>query len=122
MKFFKCEHCGNIVTYLKNSGVPVICCGEKMQEIVAGVVDASKEKHVPVAQIEGNKVTVLVGSVEHPMIEAHYIEWICVVTKQGVQIKYLQPGQKPEASFALCEDDAFVEVYEYCNLHGLWKA
>lgn len=122
MKFFKCEHCGNIVTYLKNSGVPVICCGEKMQEIVAGVVDASREKHVPVAQIEGNKVTVLVGSVEHPMIEAHYIEWICVVTKQGVQIKYLQPGQKPEASFALCEDDEFVEVYEYCNLHGLWKA
>ncbi len=122
MKFFKCEHCGNIVTYLKNSGVPVICCGEKMQEIVAGVVDASKEKHVPVAQIEGNKVTVLVGSVEHPMLEAHYIEWICVVTKQGVQIKYLQPGQKPEASFALCEGDEFVEVYEYCNLHGLWKA
>ena len=122
MKFFKCEHCGNIVTYLKNSGVPVICCGDKMQEIVAGVVDASREKHVPVAQIEGNKVTVLVGSVEHPMIEAHYIEWICVVTKQGVQIKYLQPGEKPEASFALCEDDEFVEVYEYCNLHGLWKA
>lgn len=122
MKFFRCEHCGNIITHLKASGAPVVCCGEKMKELVAGVVDAAKEKHIPVAEIDGNKVTIKVGSVEHPMLEAHYIEWICVVTEQGVQIKYLKPGEKPEAHFALCEDDAFVEVYEYCNLHGLWKA
>ncbi len=122
MKFFKCEHCGNIITHVKDSGVPVVCCGEKMKEIIPGVVDASKEKHVPVVQTEGAKVTVSVGSVEHPMIEAHYIEWISILTKQGTQLKYLNPGEKPEVCFELCQDDAVAEVYAYCNLHGLWKA
>ncbi|MPM78903.1 Desulfoferrodoxin [bioreactor metagenome] len=122
MKFFKCEHCGNIITYVKSSGVPVVCCGEKMKEIVPGVVDASKEKHVPVVKTEGNTVSVSVGSVEHPMIEAHYIEWISILTKQGTQLKYLKPGEKPEACFTLCEGDTVEEVYAYCNLHGLWKA
>ncbi len=122
MKFFKCEHCGNIITHVKNSGVPVVCCGEKMKEIIPGVVDASKEKHVPVVNVEGNKVTVTVGSVEHPMIEAHYIEWISILTKQGTQLKHLNPGEKPEVCFSLCDGDAVEEVYAYCNLHGLWKA
>lgn len=122
MKFFKCEHCGNIITYVKSSGVPVVCCGEKMKEIVPGVVDASKEKHVPVVKTEGNTVSVSVGSVEHPMIEAHYIEWISILTNQGTQLKYLKPGEKPEACFTLCEGDTVEEVYAYCNLHGLWKA
>lgn len=122
MKFFKCEHCGNIITYAKNSGVPVVCCGEKMQELVPNVVDAAKEKHVPVVAVEGNKVVVSVGSVEHPMIEAHYIEWISLLTKQGKQMKHLDPGEKPQVCFTLCKDDAVEEVYAYCNLHGLWKA
>lgn len=122
MKFFKCEHCGNIITYIKNSGVPVVCCGEKMKEIIPGVVDASKEKHVPDVKIEGNKVIVKIGSVEHPMIEAHYIEWVCILTKRGTQLKNLNPGEKPEACFYLCEGDEVEEVYAYCNLHGLWKA
>jgi len=122
MKFFKCEHCGNIITHVKNSGVPVVCCGEKMKEIIPGVVDASKEKHVPVVKVEGNKAIITVGSVEHPMIEAHYIEWISILTKQGTQLKHLNPGEKPEACFSLCDGDAVEEVYAYCNLHGLWKA
>ena len=80
------------------------------------------EKHVPVYSVDGNLVSVKVGSVEHPMLDVHSIQWIAVESKQGVQIKYLQPGQAPEAVFALAEGDELVAVYEYCNLHGLWKA
>lgn len=122
MKFFICEHCGNIITYVKDSGVPVVCCGEKMKEIMPGVIDASREKHVPVVVVEGNVVVIKVGSVDHPMIPAHYIEWISILTEQGSQLKYLNPGDSPEAAFSLCEGDSFKEVYAYCNLHGLWKA
>ena len=121
-KLYQCKHCGNIVAYVKSSGVPVICCGEQMQEIVTNTVDASQEKHVPVVTREGNEIVVTVGSVEHPMLPAHYIEWICIQTKQGKQRKLLSPGEKPEARFALSEGDEFIAAYEYCNLHGLWKS
>ena len=119
---FICEHCGNIIAMVKDKGVPVFCCGQKMTELVAGTVEASAEKHIPVYKVEGNKVHVTVGSVEHPMLEAHFIEWISLETKQGNQRKVLEPGQKPEACFAMCEGDEVVAVYAYCNLHGLWKA
>ena len=122
MKFYRCEHCGNIITFLHDAGVLVHCCGQKMSELVPGTVDAALEKHVPVVHIQGRMVTVQVGSVEHPMIPEHYIQWIAVETKQGCQIKHLSPGQKPAASFALSEDDEFVAAYEYCNLHRLWKS
>ena len=122
MKFYICETCGNIVTHVSASGVPVFCCGKKMSELVPGTVDAAAEKHVPVCSAEGSLVSVKVGSVEHPMLDVHSIRWIAVESKQGVQVKYLQPGQAPEAVFALSEDDEPVAVYEYCNLHGLWKA
>ena len=122
MKFYICEVCGNIVYHVNASGVPVFCCGKKMNELVPGTVDAAVEKHVPVYRVEGNLVSVKVGSVEHPMLDVHSIQWIAVESKQGVQIKYLQPGQAPEASFALVDGDELVAVYEYCNLHGLWKA
>ena len=121
-KLYQCKHCGNIVAYVKSSGVPVICCGEQMQEIVTNTVDASQEKHVPVVTREGNEIVVTVGSVEHPMLPAHDIEWICIQTKQGKQRKLLSPGEKPEARFALSEGDEFIAAYEYCNLHGLWKS
>jgi len=120
-KFFICEHCGNIIAMVKNSGVPVMCCGQKMTELIPGTTDASQEKHVPVWKVEGNLVTVTVGSVEHPMLPEHYIEWISLQTKQGNQRKVLQPGQAPTATFAICEGDEVQAVYEYCNLHGLWK-
>ena len=122
MKFYQCSHCKNIIMYVENKGVPVMCCGEKMQELVPGTTDAATEKHVPVVTVEGNTVKVAVGSVEHPMLEAHSIKFIAIETKQGQQIKYLNPGEKPEATFALVEGDEFVAAYEYCNLHGLWKA
>ena len=108
MKFYRCDHCGNIVTFVHASGVPVMCCGQK--------------KHVPAAAVEGNLVTVQVGSVEHPMLEEHHIEFVAVETNQGSQIKYLKPGEKPRAQFVLANGESLVAVYEYCNLHGLWKA
>ena len=121
-RFFICEHCGNIIAMVKDKGVPVFCCGQKMTELVAGTVEASAEKHIPVYKVEGNKVHVTVGSVEHPMLEAHFIEWISLETKQGNQRKVLEPGRRPEACFAMCEGDEVVAVYAYCDLHGLWKA
>lgn len=122
LKFYICEHCGNIVMTVKDQGVPVMCCGQDMTEIIPGTTDAAVEKHVPVYTVEGNTVSVSVGSVEHPMLAAHYIEWIALKTKQGIQMKELQPGDKPAACFALCEGDEVEEVYAYCNLHSLWKA
>jgi superoxide reductase len=122
MKFYICETCGNIITHVNASGVPVVCCGKPMKELVPGTTDAAVEKHVPVYAVEGNTVTVQVGSVEHPMLDVHFIQWVAVESKEGVQIKYLQPGQAPAATFALTEGDELVAVYEYCNLHGLWKA
>ena len=122
MKFYICNHCGNIIAYVKSSGVPVVCCGEKMQELVPNTTDAAVEKHVPVIQIDGAKVTVTVGSAEHPMIPEHYIQGIALATRQGNQRKELEAGQKPQAEFMLCEGDEVEAAYAYCNLHGLWKA
>jgi len=121
MKFYVCEHCGNIISYHKNKGVPVMCCGQKMTELVPGTTDASVEKHVPVIEQEGNKVIVKVGAAEHPMVEVHYIEWIILETTNGYQKKHLQPNQAPVAEFILAEGEEVVAAYEYCNLHGLWK-
>ncbi|MDD2294062.1 MAG: desulfoferrodoxin family protein [Bacteroidales bacterium] len=120
-KFYICRHCGNIIAYVHSSGVRVVCCGEEMQELVPNTVDASLEKHVPVIVRDGNKVTVTVGSVEHPMVKEHYIEWICLETKKGRQRIALQPGNKPMAEFFISSDDAPVAAFAYCNLHGLWK-
>lgn len=121
MKFYICKTCGNIITKVKDSSVPVVCCGKVMEELVAGSVDASKEKHVPVYNLDNNKVFVMVGEAEHPMTEEHYIEWIAIETNAGTQIKYLAPGEKPAASFNIGSQDSLISVYAYCNLHGLWK-
>ena len=120
-KFFQCEVCGKMVAVVKDTRVPLMCCGRKMNELIPGTVEASAEKHIPVWSVEGNTVTVTVGSVIHPMVEEHYIEWISLQTKQGNQRKALAPGEAPTACFALCEGDEVVAAYAYCNLHGLWK-
>ncbi len=122
MEFYICRHCGNIVTKLTDHKVPVMCCGEKMELLEAGVTDAAVEKHVPSYSVDGNVVNVQVGSTEHPMIETHWIEWIAVETSQGFATKWLKPGDSPKASFALAEGEELKAVYAYCNLHGLWKA
>lgn len=119
-KFYICRHCGNIVGSIHNSGVPLVCCGEKMEALVANTVEASQEKHLPVVSILGDKVKVEVGSVAHPMLEEHSIQWIYLETTKGGQRKNLQPGEAPTAEFTLTNEEP-VAVYEYCNLHGLWK-
>ena len=125
-KLYRCSHCGNIVLKVVDKGVPVMCCGQKMEEIIPNTTDGALEKHVPVvekaAHGSGYSVTVKVGSVEHPMLPEHYIEWVSLQTKQGNQRKKLHPGEKPEVCFALCEGDEVEAVYAYSNLHSLWKA
>ena len=121
MKFYKCEICGKIVAMVKETPVDTMCCGQAMRELVPGTTDGATEKHVPVYTLDGNTVKVRVGSVEHPMTDAHHIEWIAIETENGNQRKELKPGDKPEATFALVPRDKIKNVYEYCNLHGLWK-
>lgn len=121
LEFYRCKHCGNIVTFMNNSGVPVICCGEPMDELKANTTDAAVEKHVPDVDVTGDMVTVRVGTAPHPMIENHYIQWIVLETEQGYQQKKLIPGDKLEVVFSVCGDDKPVAAYAYCNLHGLWK-
>jgi superoxide reductase len=122
MKFYRCPKCGNIVSVVQASGAPLVCCGSPMEELIAGSVDASAEKHVPVWEVNGRTVIVRIGSAAHPMLPEHFIEWVAIRTKEGQQIKPLAPGHAPESRFALCEGDEVLEVYAYCNLHGLWKA
>lgn len=119
-KFYICSHCGNIITKIHDAGVPVICCGQKMDELVPNTVEASGEKHLPVVSVDNGVFHVNVGSVDHPMLPEHFIQWIYVETEQGGQFKKLQPGAAPQADFWLGTDKA-VAVYEYCNIHGLWK-
>ena len=122
MKFFKCEMCGNIIAFVKDSGVPIKCCGQEMTEIVAGTTDAAQEKHVPVVEKSGDKVIVKVGDVAHPMEDDHYIEWIALETKSGNQRKPLKPGEEPKVCFRICEGDEVIKAYAYCNLHSLWSS
>ena len=120
-KFYICEHCGNVAVKVTDAGVPLVCCGQKMKELAPSTTDAALEKHVPVYQTQGNVVTVSVGSVDHPMLPAHYIGWIWLRTRQGSQLKTLEPGSRPSARFARCEGDEVAAVYADCNLHRLWK-
>ena len=121
-KFYICPHCGNIVTMAKDAGVPVMCCGQKMQELVAGTVEASLEKHVPIYTVENGVINVMVGEIEHPMIPEHFIEFIAVETNKDLKMTRLTDLDNPEANFAILPDENIVAVYAYCNLHGLWKA
>ncbi len=121
-QFYRCSHCGNIIAFVENKGVPVMCCGQKMDEIIPNTTDAAQEKHVPVITQEGNLVTVTVGSVNHPMLPEHFIEWISIETDKGNQRKVLQPNTAPTAQFVLLDGEKIITAYAYCNLHGLWKA
>jgi len=119
---YKCEVCGNIVMSVHAGGGTLVCCGQDMKLMAENTVDAAKEKHVPVIEKNGDKVTVKVGSVAHPMEEKHYIEWIELQVGDVVLTKMLQPGEKPEATFCVCGLNGPMVAREYCNLHGLWKA
>lgn len=116
---YKCPICGNIVEVVSKAGGTLVCCGKPMELITENTQDAALEKHVPVVEQKGDEVFVKVGEVEHPMIDTHYIQWIEVITKNKLYRKYLNPGEKPEATFKI--DEEIVTVREYCNIHGLWK-
>ena len=121
IQFFKCKKCGKIVEIV-NKGCPVVvCCGNEMAELKANTTDGATEKHVPVIESLGDKVTVRVGSAVHPMESDHYIQWIEIETDKGIQRKNLNPGEEPKATFSLL-DEKLLAAYEYCNKHGLWKA
>lgn len=119
-KIYRCEECGNIVELIEDGGGELVCCGAPMVLLNANTTDAATEKHVPVCKREGNNLRVEVGSVPHPMTEKHYIQWIMVVQKGRIQRVELSPDQDPAADFIV--DVGPAVVYEYCNLHGLWKA
>ena len=120
-KFFICSVCGNIIEMVESKGPKVVCCGKQMDELVTNTTEASVEKHIPVVEVNNNKVKVQVGSALHPMTQEHHISWIYLLTTQGGQRKYLEINGEPTIEFALTEDDKLLEVYAYCNLHGLWK-
>jgi superoxide reductase len=120
-KFYFCPHCGNLVEMVEDSGQIPVCCGEPMKELVAKTSDVGNEKHVPVIKEEGNTITVTVGATLHPMLPEHHIQWIYILTDQGIQRKRLKAGVPPVAKFVLLDNEVLLEVYEYCNLHGLWK-
>lgn len=120
-RFYYCPHCGNIIEKLNDSGVSVVCCGDKMLELSCNTVDGVSEKHVPVVKVEDGKVMVDVGSMKHPMTPEHSIKWILLRTRNGSQIRYLDPGDEPSACFCVCKGDEPNEVYAYCNIHGLWR-
>ena len=122
MKFYKCSICGKIIAVVESRPTPTICCGQPMEELVANTQDGAHEKHIPIFEVKDGVVTVKVGEVTHPMMDAHYIQWIALETNMGNQRKTLKPGQEPEAQFALLPGEEVVAVYEYCNLHGLYKA
>jgi len=120
MNLFVCKHCGNMAELMNDSGVPMECCGDTMTKIVPNTVDASTEKHLPVVEVSGDKVSVQVGSTLHPMESGHFIVFVYVETKTGGQHKLLKPGDEPKADFVF-PNDTPVAAYAYCDLHGLWK-
>jgi superoxide reductase len=120
-KFYVCERCGNLVGMINASGVLMKCCGQNMTALEPGTVEASHEKHIPVVSVDGNTVTVTVGSVEHPMVAEHSILWIYLETTKGGHRKCLEIGKAPVVTFALSDEEPKA-AYAYCNLHGLWKA
>lgn len=122
MQFYKCNGCGNFITFLgEKSGCTPKCCGEVMTELTPNTSDGAIEKHVPIITMNENKVNVTVGSVTHPMVENHYIEWIILETTEGFIKKDLKPDDTPSVTFTLNEDEEVISAYAYCNLHSLWK-
>ena len=121
VKFYRCAHCGNVVAVLVDGGATPACCGEPMSLLRAGTTDGAFEKHVPAVERDGDILRVRVGSVEHPMLPEHHIQFIAVACEKRLQVAHLVPADAPEASFHVPARKP-VTVYELCNLHGLWSA
>lgn len=121
-RFYYCEYCGKFITIYDDSiTTDTVCCGETMKKIIPNTADGAREKHVPVIHIDGSRVTINVGEVDHPMAEEHYIEWIILLTNEGIYTKCLTPGAKPTVNFILQPGETPVRAYAYCNIHGLWS-
>ena len=117
---YKCEVCGNIVEMLHSGDGELVCCGQNMVLQEENTVDEGKEKHVPLIEKIAGGVRVKVGSVEHPMIDTHFVEWIEVHTDEKVYRVNLSPGNKPQAEFML--NEVVLYAREYCNIHHLWRS
>lgn len=122
MKLFKCRHCGNIAHKIYDSKVPMMCCGEKMEELIPNTSDGAGEKHVPVIERDGDVLKVFIGEVPHPMIKEHYITHIFLEVENRLCMLTLNYDDEPNATFNVKGLKGKVTVYEYCNIHGLWKA
>lgn len=122
LKLYTCEHCGNMIYMIEDSGITPECCGEPMQEVEVNTMDTVSEKHVPVISIDGSNIHVKVGSIPHPMLPAHRIERIVLVTDHGLYVRELEGSEAPEAVFVICGDENVLAAYAFCNLHGLWMA
>ena len=122
LKFYKCNHCGNVIVKVVDAGVPVQCCGEAMVELTANTEDAAQEKHVPVVTKKDDRISVVVGEVEHPMSEEHLINCIAVDKGESFEVASLDASKAPAADFTLSSGENVKDVYAYCSLHGLWKA
>ncbi len=121
MNLFKCEVCGKVVEIVRDTKVPLVCCGRPMQKLEANTQDGAHEKHIPVVEVFEDRLHIKVGEVEHPMVEAHWITNIYVVMGNNIMNVSLHPSEKPEATVYLNGYKGDVKVYEYCNLHGLYK-
>lgn len=119
-KFYQCEICKKLVQVESDGAGVLVCCGKPMQELNANSTEAAVEKHIPEVSVNGSVISAVVGSVIHPMTEAHYIDWLYLETEKGGQFHYLNPNEEPKAEFVLAEGDKAKAVYAYCNLHGLW--
>jgi len=119
-EFYRCETCGNIVEVVHEGAPSLVCCGKPMIKLEAKTEDQGQEKHVPVIEGADSGFIVKVGSIEHPMVDEHYIEFIEILLKDKVLRKELRPGQVPEAKFCESKSD-IIEVREHCSVHGLWK-
>jgi len=116
---YKCNICGNIVEVLNAGGGTLVCCGEDMQLLQEKTDDVGKEKHVPLIEKIEQGFKVKIGDVEHPMEEAHYIQWIEVIADGKSYKEFLKPGMKPEAEFYIKAGS--ITARAYCNIHGLWR-
>lgn len=121
LEVYKCNECGAIVEVVNAGGGSLSCCGKEMKLMTENTVDAAKEKHVPVLEETADGYIIKVGSVEHPMTEEHYIQWVELIMGAKVYREFLKPGQEPQASFKIDKKEKPI-AREYCNLHGLWKA
>lgn len=121
VRFYTCETCGNMIYMIKDSGVTPVCCGNEMREVKPSQEEMLTEKHLPVFKVYGRDVYVEVGSIHHPMVQDHYIEWVLLQTQKGMQLARLLPGETPKLCFSLCKGDKLEAVYAFCNIHGLWK-